>query len=509
MKTEQHIFSLALQEGLYLAATMPHTEKYIREQTAKYQDIALSPLPISLQKKLQTFRVGLGKHQLQYIQLLQLLQRFYTKYDDELKALTEYLFVLRAILYNDAFKSFPKAVERKNPRWHSSSEAVAFAKENALFEDDQWHPYTELQAALLYHFVYLLYNGKSCLAHRQNGHEFEAVTAAKHILDEEQALQQTFQAMTHFDAYALAQEEAVALRTLCDVQALDAVSVQLVRQQGMHIEQLLATTYVSNDEAARLQEQVHEPYFSQLIVQTALAKLARQTTEALQTTALKQPTTQVKEIKVPSKQKIVKPVVQKESSKELQQLKAAMEAATQRYTALEEALQLEQKKTKDAQLALTNVTAQLEDMTFERDLLIAEKEPHANALSLIENMQTMMMQLQRELQTTEEEAEEQSLLDALKSLKIAVVGGHQNFHQEMKKRLPSVSLVIGPEDLHFDEKKLVNYDVIILAIKYCNHSLYERVFDYLKRQQLKDKCIVTSLKNVDMIAQEIYYRFIA
>ena len=119
MKTEQDLFLLALQQGMYLAATMPHTEKYIREQMRKYEHTGEGVVPLDVQYAVQSLQVGLGKRKALFTMLELLLRRFYAMHDRD-KALTNYLFMLRNVLCNDAFKSFPKEIERKNRRIESS-----------------------------------------------------------------------------------------------------------------------------------------------------------------------------------------------------------------------------------------------------------------------------------------------------------------------------------------------------------------------------------------------------
>ncbi|MEE1130215.1 MAG: hypothetical protein UHX00_01155 [Caryophanon sp.] len=501
MKTEHDLFLLALQQGMYLAATMPHTEKYIREQMRKYPNTADHFVPLDVQHAVQSIQVGLGKRKALFTMLEQLLPRFYAMHDRD-KALTNYLFMLRNVLCNDAFKVLSKEIERKNRRIESSEQAIDFAKERELLPT--WNRYNETQIALFYYFIYILDRGKSFATLAQNGETLIAVRGINALLKEEQALQQRFIALTQFDIETPTDEQNIALIDLCDSADIPNETAQLVRKKGMHIEQLLATTYVSEEEAQALREHEGTPHFAQLVVEAALLQLASADMPVIETSAAAPQKSE------PKKQKPAKVApAMKESPKELAALKQQLQQAAKQIESLEQALQRERKEVKDTKLALSKLQSDFEELTLERDILLENTQPHANALTLLENMQTMMMQLQRELQTTEEEEQEQSITEELAHLKIAVVGGHQNFHSELKKRLPSVSLFIGPDELNFDEKKLLNYDVVILAIHYCNHSLYERVFDYLKRQQAKQKCFVTQLKNVDSIAHEIYYRYLA
>lgn len=503
MTNERDLSIFLLQEGLYLAATLPYTDKYIREQVFKYGQHSVVTLPQAIAEAVMNVHAGLGIAEQKQTFLISCIAALYKQHPEE-KALHEALYMLRNILCNDAFKVLFKDIERKTSRIQSAEEAIAVVEQRQLIDDMHWHRYAQKQVAFLYHFITVLYEMRQITA-TSKGDAMTQYAAFASLKEAHAVTERQFTELALFQVVERDDSVTSAL-ALLESYTIDTTTEQLIRRQGIHIEQLLATTYFSAHDVQLLAPYARTNAYVTLVVQTALLKLADEAATPFM--PMKElSSTPPTERKVTPKQKPIKQ--SPPAQKELHVQKQALTEAQERIATLEKELQQQKAQHEATKVRLHETELQLENMTLEYEILQQEQQPHATALSLMSNIQTMMNELQQQLQPTEQVLPQETLAEALSHLKIAVVGGHQNFHQEMKKRLPAASLFIGPKELNFDERKLLNYDVVILAIQYCGHSLYERVFDYMKRHQAKQRCVITQHRNVEMIAEEIYYRFIA
>lgn len=99
----------------------------------------------------------------------------------------------------------------------------------------------------------------------------------------------------------------------------------------------------------------------------------------------------------------------------------------------------------------------------------------------------------------------QNHLQKVEHLKIAVVGGHAKFHNRIKNDFLQDVFTVSPDRLNSSVSKLLNYDVIVFVTSYNNHSLYERSYDYLKKNQAKDRCLILNTQpNPSRLAQMVY-----
>ena len=84
-------------------------------------------------------------------------------------------------------------------------------------------------------------------------------------------------------------------------------------------------------------------------------------------------------------------------------------------------------------------------------------------------------------QSTNEDIEENNTvdIDALNSYKVVIVGGGTNWQNKMKEVLPNYTY-ISIENKNFDIKLLNNKDMIILNTSALSHSLYYKVINYVR-----------------------------
>lgn len=85
----------------------------------------------------------------------------------------------------------------------------------------------------------------------------------------------------------------------------------------------------------------------------------------------------------------------------------------------------------------------------------------------------------------EDENQEEAVLENIKKLqdkKIAIIGGHEKWHQKIKEALPHVRTV-HPDELGVDLHFLRNMDMVCIVTSYNNHSLYHKALSYLDKKE--------------------------
>lgn len=175
------------------------------------------------------------------------------------------------------------------------------------------------------------------------------------------------------------------------------------------------------------------------------------------------------------------------------------------YDAVKQLEQQQRELTKEL-LSLKNDNKQLNDDLAQ---LIEEPTISKRAVEMMQQLGQLVGDLQQELLKEPEQTveENQSFIDQISHLRLAVVGGHQKYHAQLKSALKNDQLLcINPDSLNFDPKKLSNYDVIVFSSGYSNHSLYNKAFDYLKRNGEKEKCLMLKTQpNANGLAERIFY----
>ncbi len=91
-------------------------------------------------------------------------------------------------------------------------------------------------------------------------------------------------------------------------------------------------------------------------------------------------------------------------------------------------------------------------------------------------------------------------LEKIKKIKAVVVGGHQKWHEKMKRSLPNF-IFISTETNNFDKSILDQVEYVFIYTNYLSHSIYYRVIN-----AIKDPVIITYLKHQDeeIVLQEIF-----
>lgn len=185
--------------------------------------------------------------------------------------------------------------------------------------------------------------------------------------------------------------------------------------------------------------------------------------------------------------------------------------------------ELRELQQKNTGLALKVEHAQKQNDNLQQQLTQASSQQalSPNAKELVYELAFLVDELKLEVgiapeevitEVTDNEADEldtapasENYLEKVQHLKIAVVGGHAKYHAQLKNAFLQDLFTVSPNKLNTDVSKLLNYDVIILITSYSTHSLYERSFDFVKRHQAKDRCIILNTQpNAKRLAKTVY-----
>lgn len=84
---------------------------------------------------------------------------------------------------------------------------------------------------------------------------------------------------------------------------------------------------------------------------------------------------------------------------------------------------------------------------------------------------------------------------------ILIVGGHSNWQNQIKDKLPNVRIV-DTEALNFNPNSLSNVKFIIFNTAYMNHSMYYKMVNYARNNDIRIGYITN--QNINSSIQQIY-----
>lgn len=293
---------------------------------------------------------------------------------------------------------------------------------------------------------------------------------------------------------------------------------------GLHIHEILANvTFTETDLALFMQHTQQEKPKKRKkqvvvhILNLAIGRYLMEATERLD--ALFQQEAPSKVV-VP---KTVKPANEAPLKKELYDAKNAMKQLEAEQAQLKKQIKELQQQQEGLQQRLA--AAQLQNTALQEQLAqtTAQETLTPNAKELVKELAFLTQELTAELglveevvcaeesiADTEEEAQQEApakpnYVDQIKHLKLAIIGGHAKYHTNIKNTLKQDVFTISPDRLNSDVSKLLNYDVLIFITSYNNHNLYNRSFDYVKKHQAKDRCLILNTQpSPKRLAQQIY-----
>lgn len=476
----QTIYEQLAVQGMYAVATWPSAGASLQEHLRKHapvHDAFTSPFC----EQVATYHVGRGTATQRFTQLQTWLKS--TLHE---KTIHDYVYMLRSVLYNDSvLRPLFRALERTTPQQETAYEYAATIATT---------PYTNEQLRTIIDFIETLFELKQLQAQRA---KIEPLMWHERLTQCANRTQQRFdtieQTMTYTNLFS-EQPATIPLSSLVMLTEIPANTYELLRQQQIDVAHFVATTTFTAQQVEAFRSQ-HASV--DVILQHALIAYLQHPVETIAPITVKKTT--VKAAKTSPKEK--------ELAQQITHLTKQLTELTQQLTHYEQ--QASNHAQSEQQIAF--LYEQLHTLEMRNDALehaieqAKQQRQTTTAAKMVTAMQQTLEALQQEL-ATETTNTKQTYIEQIADLRIAFIGGHQNLHQQIAKTFVQDVLCISPEKQQFDVKQLQQYDIVVFITSYASHSLYERAFDYLKRQHMKHKCVVTSQQHLETIARKIYFQ---
>ncbi|WP_010289544.1 hypothetical protein [Kurthia massiliensis] len=456
-----------IRQGTYLVCTTPSAAQSIDEQCLKQK--ALREADHEMAALLyQHDHISYGQPYIAFRKLYSLLATMLERQEET--ALKDFAFILFTLLQHSTYKSLIKSIEKKSNRL--DDEEAFFQFINEPLDDETRDTYR-----LIFSFTYGItqmrrYVLKNDLKERKD--------LALAVAQQNECVKDVLDERTMPIDHTTFTEPVPAELLTDDV-------IRELAAQGI---------YVRDVPDILLSESQLECATTDNIALMIAVNQLKQFSEALLAGT---PTEQAPTQKVITKKIVKKPASTAKLEKEIAQLKEQLDVERKRNTAMETTI----KSLQAENASLQQDIYKLKEEQAEFESLLDAPAISDTATALVEQLQHNVARLVSELQL-KPVAPIVSALDEMKGLKVAVIGGHPQYHAQLKQDWPGPLLTIGPKEISFDQKKLKNYDVVVFSSSHSSHSLYNRAFDYLKAHQLKHKCLqMDTQKNAKALAEEI------
>lgn len=159
----------------------------------------------------------------------------------------------------------------------------------------------------------------------------------------------------------------------------------------------------------------------------------------------------------------------KEDSLELERNKNAFEKEKQ---TLQERITFLEKELKEAQRREEKLLKQQEKELLNKQEVMEENEELKKALFIEE-----------EPLEESEVTQEEDIIEKVKNLKLAVVGGHSKYHTKLKEEFPGIRFV-GPDEKTVDLSFLSSMDAVVFVTSYNNHIQFYRTKSALRHTKV-------------------------
>lgn len=471
--------------GSYLVCTTSDATKHFDEQYRK------ASAPTEESKRLATsilkdLHITLGEPFLTKGKLTQLLAAHIVK--DSQLGMKNYLFALRNMLSHSQYKEYIKAIEKPSLKLTEEKLFLQYVEERS---GEQLDAYTADTWRLLYTFI------DACtMINRIWSVDRQTEEYAMYSLLLPHLVNPTMAILEERMKFGLQEGK---FKVTAEAIAQDEELEGWLRAAGIYIQDV--------DVKAMLEGQtfVDSKHASIMLLGKMLQTVSEQYSEVLATPvqAIKEPAQKAKKV-----QQVKSVKSDKQWQKELYELEKEREALVAQNKQLNDAVKQFEQQQRD--LAKELLALKQENKELQDDLALLMEEPTISkqAIQMVQQLGQLVGDLQLELLKEPEPIikEDQTFIDQISHLKLAVVGGHQKYHAQLKSALKNEQLLcINPDSLNFDSKKLSNYDVVVFSSGYSNHSLYNKAFDYLKRSGEKDKCLMLKTQpNANGLAKHIF-----
>ena len=480
---------------------------------------------------------GVGLFAMRLAKCRRLLSRFYTTTNDAFRAQKEYAFALRSLLQYTAYKPLIKELERTNSPNRAQDTFLQFI-EGTLPTEHAQRLVAKQRLLDVWQFTCHL---------REIGRFTARLDGTK---------QMTADDLQHFDTYA--QQALPTLRTFEQAARTIAPHIETMTKYfctfihtaepyanwdeaqwltlygdntfplaalwpsenalsdmnrfQLPVASIMATTFVTFDDCLTLVNELLqqttpetllqapqslEANWQQLVTQFALSRYIAHTTDALPLTEKIDGKQELKKAQKPAKAPVLAA-----SKKELTAANERLQRAEQQAAYLEAELKKREQTLREQQQYIAELQQEQEALQALCEQLEETPTIQQQTYSLMTEMETMMQQLKATL--PKQVVNTSSIFDDIEPLKIAVIGGHQRYHSQLKEKFKQPILTLTPDKLQFNLPQLLNYDVVVFTTQYANHSLYERAYDYMKKMNYKSHALIISTQpNARRLAMQI------
>ena len=494
-------------KGTYLVSTNKSASKNMGEHLKKQGAFHIRKESVYVDQLFKDYYITVGAPYITYQKLRTLLAVYIEQTDDEFIAMKNYNFSLRNMLVHSDYKEAIKAIERTSLQLTTMDTYIHYVQKHIIQDVTEY----ELDNyRLLYSFITTTNKINRIVSRKTT--EYEGASILKELY---QLLQQSNETASILQARTniVQAETVVEGRTnmegdIADCLWADEYLQNWTRQEGVMLKDLLVDTTLSVSQTNRLKTLEQTENRASFMTISLLVNVIKDLSEQLLNKSTEPISKQ--EIKKKPQQKVTNNKLLKSDQqyqKELQALQQQNEQLHKQLGEKVEQLQIREKEISNERNASFKLQQEKEDLEEQLELFMSAPTVSENAKNLITDMQLMFTRLQEELRVPvkTERVEETSYNDKIKHLKIAIIGGHQKYHAQLKQEMKAQILTIGPDDLNFDVRKLLNYDVVVFTSGYSNHSLYEKSFDFLKKNNAKSNCLMLKTQpNTKQLSKLIY-----
>lgn len=497
----------AIRKGTYLVSTNKSAIKNIDEHLKKQRVFSINKESTYVDQLFKDYHITFGPPYLSYRKLRTLLAVHIQQTEDELIALKNYSFSLRNMLVHSDYKEAIKAIEKPSLQLTAMDTYIKYVQENVLRDGTDY----ELENyRLLYSFITTTNKINRIISRKITEYDVPIIIDELfEAIKESNETASILQARTNVEQQKIVTEEqANVTDDVVNFLRTDERLLNWVRQEGLVLEDLLVDATLSAVQFQRLQALEKTESRASFMTVSLLVNVIKDLSEQLLNKSAEPVSKQETKQKPQKKTVSSKPLKSDQQwQKELQALQQQNEQLHKQLQEKDEQLQSYEKEISHAHAGNFKLQQQNTDLEAQLELFMNEPTVSQTAQKLMSDMQLMLNKLQEELRVPvkEELVEEAAYNGKIEHLQIAIIGGHQKYHAQLKQEMKSDILTIGPDDLNFDPRKLLKYDVVVFTSGYMNHSLYDKAFNFLKKNNAKSNCLMLQTQpNAKQLAKLIY-----
>ena len=172
---------------------------------------------------------------------------------------------------------------------------------------------------------------------------------------------------------------------------------------------------------------------------------------------------------------------------------------------MQETIDYQNKQINNLKMQLANESKKIEKSFNKqiRQLQTENKKLKKQIMELQKNENELiaLREMMFSLEQKEHELDEEMDVNTINTENIIIVGGHVNWQNQIKDKLPSIRL-IDTEALNFNPDTLSHVKLIVFNTAYMNHGMYYKMINYARNNNIKIGYITN--QNIDLSIRQIY-----